>query len=188
MSFTSRPLYRWGNGLRCSLKGGLVEPRLCVDVTESSLGSADNRIPIYQTSSLQTSSYIPTAQLSSIQQSFFFILGRQPPMGKGLLIQEVSRSHTTTRHSRQDSSGRVIGSSQGPLPDNTRHSQQTDIHAPAGIRTHNLSWRAAVDLCLRPRSHWDRPQQSLLVLIQIKHIDANGNQADIFGSFIHFPL
>ena len=27
--------------------------------------------------------------------------------------------------------------------DNTRHSQQTNIHAPGGIRTHDLSRRAA---------------------------------------------
>jgi hypothetical protein len=33
------------------------------------------------------------------------------------------------------SSGRVISPSQRPLPDNTQHSQQTDIHAPSGIRT-----------------------------------------------------
>ena len=69
---------------------------------------------------------------------------------------EVSRSHTTTRHSRQDSSGRVISSSQRPLPDNTQHSQQTNVHATGGIRTHNLSRRAAVDLRLRPHRYWDR--------------------------------
>ena len=40
-------------------------------------------------------------------------------------------------------SGRVISSSQRPLPDNTRHSQQTNIHSPGGIRTHDLSRRAA---------------------------------------------
>ena len=40
----------------------------------------------------------------------------------GAPILDVSRSHTTTHHSRQDSSGRVISSSQRPLPDNTRHS------------------------------------------------------------------
>ena len=78
-----------------------------------------------------------------------------PPVGQGLLIHEVSRSHTTTHHSRQDSSGRVINPSQRPLPDNTQHSQQTDIHAPDGIRTHNLSRRAAVNLRLRPRGHLD---------------------------------
>jgi len=77
-------------------------------------------------------------------------------VGQGLLILDVSRSHTTTHHSRQDSSGRVISSSQRPLPDNTQQSQQTDIHAPGGIRTHNLSRRAAADLRLRWRGHWDR--------------------------------
>ena len=54
------------------------------------------------------------------------------------------------------SSRQVISSSQRPLPDNTRHSQQTNIHAPGGIRTQNLSRRAAVDLRLRSRGHWDR--------------------------------
>jgi len=29
-----------------------------------------------------------------------FVLARQPPVGHGLLIYEVSRSHTTTHHSR----------------------------------------------------------------------------------------
>jgi len=50
----------------------------------------------------------------------------------------------------------VISSSQRPVPDNTQHSQQTGIHAPGGIRTHNLSGREAVDLRLRLRGHWDR--------------------------------
>ena len=35
-----------------------------------------------------------------------------PPVGQGFLIHEVSRSHTTTHQSLQDSSGRVISSSQ----------------------------------------------------------------------------
>ena len=50
----------------------------------------------------------------------------------------------------------MISPSQRPLPDNTQHSQQTNIHAPGGIRTHNLSRRAAKDLRLRPCDHWDR--------------------------------
>ena len=54
-------------------------------------------------------------------------------------ILDVPRSHTTTHYSRYDSSGRVISSSQRPLPDNTRHSQQTNIHAPGGIRIHDFS-------------------------------------------------
>jgi hypothetical protein len=41
---------------------------------------------------------------------------RQPPVGQGLLIHEVSRLHTTTHHSRWDSSGGVISLSLRPLP------------------------------------------------------------------------
>jgi hypothetical protein len=43
-----------------------------------------------------------------------------------------------------------------PLPNNTQHSQQTDVHAPGGIRTHSLSRRAASDPRLKPWGHWDR--------------------------------
>ena len=58
----------------------------------------------------------------------------------------------------------MISPSQRPLPDNTQHSQQTNIHALGGIRTHNRSRRAAVDLRLRPRSYWDRPVNIYLAL------------------------
>jgi hypothetical protein len=63
-------------------------------------------------------------------------LARQPPVGQSLLINEASRSHTTTHHSRKDSSGRVISSSQRPLPDNTHntHNRQTSI-PPVGCET-----------------------------------------------------
>ena len=89
--------------------------------------------------------------------SFFFCFWRNsPPEGQGLLNHEVSRSHTTTHHSRYDSSVRVISSSQRPLPDNTQHSQKTNIHATGGIRTHDLLRLAAADLRLRPRGYWDR--------------------------------
>ena len=33
---------------------------------------------------------------------------------------------------------------------------KTNIHAPGGIRTHDLSKRAAADLHLRPRGYWGR--------------------------------
>jgi hypothetical protein len=48
--------------------------------------------------------------------------------------------------------------SQGPLPtqDYTIYKQETNIHAPSGIRTRDRSNQAAADLCLRSRSHWDR--------------------------------
>jgi hypothetical protein len=37
-----------------------------------------------------------------------------------------------------------------------KHTQHSNIPAPSGIRPHDRSRRAAVDLCLRPRGHWDR--------------------------------
>jgi len=83
--------------------------------------------------------------------TFFFPMALWSNAGHGLLIHEVYRSHTTTHHSRYGSSRRVISSSQRPLPDNTQHSQQTNVHATGGIRTHDLSRRAATDLNLRPR-------------------------------------
>jgi len=92
------------------------------------------------------------------------VLAQQPPVGNVLLIQEVSRSHTTTHHIRQDFSGQVIRSLQRPISDNTKHSQQTNIHVPGGIRTLNLSRRVTANLRLRPRGHWD-PQRKCLPAI-----------------------
>jgi len=82
-----------------------------------------------------------------------FLVALRPNAGCGFLIHEISRSHTTTHHSRYDSSGLVISSSQRPLPDKTQHSQQTEILAPWGFRTHDLSRGAPADLCVRPRDH-----------------------------------
>jgi len=62
----------------------------------------------------------------------------------------------TLRHTTLGS-GRVLRSTHRPLPDNTQHSQQTDIHALSRIRTHNPSKRAAADPRLRPRGDWDWP-------------------------------
>ena len=38
----------------------------------------------------------------------------------------------------------------------THNTHNRDSHSPGGIRTHNLSKRAAADPRLRPRGHWDR--------------------------------
>ena len=45
-----------------------------------------------------------------------------------------------------DSSGRVIDPTQRPLPDNIQHSQKREIHTCGGVRTHNLSRRAAAGI------------------------------------------
>jgi hypothetical protein len=64
--------------------------------------------------------------------------------------------HTQRRATVCRTPGRVISSSQRPLTDNTQPTQQANIHASSGIRTHDRSRRAGVDLRLRPRGHWDR--------------------------------
>jgi hypothetical protein len=58
----------------------------------------------------------------------------------------TQRCATVVRNSR----GRMISSSQRPLPDITQNTQQKNIHAPGGIRTHDRIRRAALDLRLRP--------------------------------------
>jgi hypothetical protein len=70
----------------------------------------------------------------------------------GLLINEFSLSHKTTRHSRLDPSGQVISSSQRPLLENTNtHDRQTSIPSvgfeptiSAGERSQNYALDRAV--------------------------------------------
>jgi hypothetical protein len=76
-------------------------------------------------------------------------------VGQSLLIFEVSLSHSPTPHSV--GLERVISPKHRPLPDNTRHSQESKHPYPDGIRTRNVIKRAAADPCLRPRGHWNRP-------------------------------
>jgi hypothetical protein len=47
----------------------------------------------------------------------------------------------------------LLGPTQRPLPDNTQHSQETDIHALGGIRTHNFNKRVVIEPCLRNMGH-----------------------------------
>ena len=78
---------------------------------------------------------------------FSFILAQQlpPPVGQGLCIHDVARSHTTTHHSQQDSSGRGISSSQRPRRDNTRHSQQ--------IPMPSVGFEPTISASQRPQTH-----------------------------------
>ena len=104
---------------------------------KSPLSSIINRIYIYVYIYIYMYIYI------------YSLLSRQPPSGSW--PSSVTRFYffEITHNDTPQSSHR-------PLPNNTQHSQQRDIHAPRGIRTHDLSRRAAVDLRLRPRGHWDR--------------------------------
>ena len=87
---------------------------------------------------------------------YFSPVAQQPKAGRGRLIVQVGRSQTMTHRSWQDFSGRGIGLSERPLPDNTQQSQGTDFHAPGGIRIRNPSRRSAADPRLRPLYHWHR--------------------------------
>jgi hypothetical protein len=104
-------------------------------------------------------------QLFLKSDPFFFVV-QQPYAGLGSLIVEVSRSHS--HYNRQDLPGRGVGPSQWPLPDKTRHSQETDIHASGGVRTRTPSKRAAADLHCRPRDHRDRLTAHIDLSILVK--------------------
>jgi len=43
----------------------------------------------------------------------------------------------------------------------TQHSKQTNIHAPGGIQTHNLSRQVAANLRLRPWLHWSQNRHNM---------------------------
>jgi hypothetical protein len=63
--------------------------------------------------------------------------------------------HTQTHRTRYDSSLDEWSARRRDLCLTThKHSQETDIHAPGGIWTHNPSKRTAEDPRLRPRGHW----------------------------------
>jgi hypothetical protein len=78
----------------------------------------------------------------------------QPNAGYGLLIHEVFK---ITHNDAPQSVGLLwTGDQSVAETSNWQHTTKTDIQAPGGIGTHNLSRQAAVDLRLRPRGHWDR--------------------------------
>jgi hypothetical protein len=83
----------------------------------------------------------------------FFLAVLWPNAVYGLLILQFFRSHTTTPHSRQDSSGRVIISSPGPLLDNTQYSQQTQVRPPTGFDLKSQQWNDRRSTLLTSRSY-----------------------------------
>jgi len=82
-------------------------------------------------------------------------------VGQNLLIHDVSRSHSTTQHSRRTPLDEWSARRRDLyLTTHNTHNRQTSM-SPGGIRTNNLSRRAAADVGLRPRGHWDRPRFTL---------------------------
>jgi hypothetical protein len=70
--------------------------------------------------------------------------------------QPTYRSFTITlRHTTLDRTPVPEGSAIAKISDNTQHSQETDIHAPAGFEPSIPAKRAATDRRLRRRGQWD---------------------------------
>ena len=90
-----------------------------------------------------------------------FVMTSQPHSDLDRLIVKFPWSHSDT----PQSVGLLWRSDRRVAETSTwQHTTFTTIHAPGGIRTHNLSKRAAADLRLRPRGHWDRRSTYLLLI------------------------
>jgi hypothetical protein len=82
----------------------------------------------------------------------FFAVALRPNVGHGLLILRFL-DHT---YDAPQLVGLLWMSDQLVAETSTsQHLQQTNIQYPGGIWTHDLSGRAATNLCLKPCGHWD---------------------------------
>jgi hypothetical protein len=90
-----------------------------------------------------------------LQEIFFFSWRSSPYLTRGF---SLSRLHD---HTQTPQPVGLLWTSDQPDAETSirqhKHSQETDIHAPGGIRTRNTSKRSAADRHLRPRGQWYRP-------------------------------
>jgi hypothetical protein len=118
---------------------------------------------IFSGSAAQRGLWPPVAGYGLLSQAMASCRRLWPPVsGYGLLSQGMASSFTRflDHTQRRTTVGRT------PLDEwsarrrdfylTTQHTQQTNIHTPGGIRTHDRSRRSAVELRFRPRGHWDR--------------------------------
>jgi hypothetical protein len=103
--------------------------------------------------------YIRVSKLiRTVKSHFFFVLWRCDPtrvMASSFwrYLDHTQRRSTVGRTLLDQWSARRRNRY---LTKHSTHNRQTS-KPPGEIRTHNLSRRAAADLRLRPRGHWDRP-------------------------------
>jgi hypothetical protein len=97
--------------------------------------------------------------------TFSFIWCNRPQWARASSFTRFSRSRSSTHHSRQDSSEREWSARRRDLYLTIHNTYKTNYHAPDGIRTHNLSRRAAADARLRSRGHWNRLLDTSVLLI-----------------------
>jgi hypothetical protein len=85
----------------------------------------------------------------------FFPVAQQAKWGLGRLCFEVRRSHSHTTLGRTPLDERSARRRDFYLTTH-KHSQETNIHAHGGIRTHDPSKRSAEGARLGLRVYWDR--------------------------------
>jgi hypothetical protein len=85
-----------------------------------------------------------------VKTQLFFVHDTATPSGPGPAHYH-GFTITLRHHIRQDSSGRVSSPAHRRTPDKTQHLQETDLHAPGGIRTRNPRKRSVADPNLRSR-------------------------------------
>jgi hypothetical protein len=86
----------------------------------------------------------------------YFLWCSNPTRASGLLIVEVSRSHSDTHTACRTPLNEWSARRRGSYLHNTQQPQETHIRALIGFRTRDPSNRTAADLRLRPREHGDR--------------------------------
>ena len=91
--------------------------------------------------------------------SFYLTMVRS----RGVIAFDHTQGHTTVCRTPLDEGS----ARRRDLYLTTQHSQQTNIHAPGGIRTLNPSRRSTSDPRLRPLGHWNRPPTFLPEFIKI---------------------
>ena len=88
---------------------------------------------------------------------FFFLLSwLKPPQWARTTSLSRLYDHTQTHHTRYDISGRVISSSQIPVPDNTQHSQRQTSTPSTGFEPVILAIEWPQTPRHRQRDHGDR--------------------------------
>jgi hypothetical protein len=95
----------------------------------------------------------------------FLPIAQQPPVGSG--PPHYRGLTITLRHTPQSVGLLWTGDqlvAETSTWQHTQHSQDTNIHAGCGIRTHDPSKRTATDRRLRRRGHWDRLTSPLLCI------------------------
>jgi hypothetical protein len=80
-------------------------------------------------------------------------MAQQPLVGQGPLITVASRSHSDAPHFCRTTLDEWSARRKGPYVTTHNTQQETDIHAPVGIRTYNPGKQTAAGPRLTPRGH-----------------------------------